>query len=61
MTPEHILNVVAMACAFLGAWMIQVQMRAHQCPKHQKSAGVLAWMMAVLLWVVAIGLFFKLI
>ena len=58
MTPEHILNVVAMACAFLGAWMIQVQMRAHQCPKHQKSAGVLAWIMAVLLWVAAIIIFF---
>ncbi len=59
MTPEHILNAVAMACAFLGAWIIQVQMRAHQCTKHQRSAGVLAWIMAMLLWVVVIGLFFK--
>jgi len=56
MEPKRILIVIGLVCIALAVWIVRKQMRAHECPRHQRSAGIIAWVIAALLSVAGIAL-----
>ncbi|VAW73647.1 hypothetical protein MNBD_GAMMA13-377 [hydrothermal vent metagenome] len=42
------LSVVGILLLILALAVAGIQLRAHRCPRHQKSAGILAWIIVVL-------------
>ncbi|WP_455233940.1 hypothetical protein [Thiogranum longum] len=56
MQPDEVFTAVGAALLALAVAVTRIQLRAHSCPRHQKSVGILAWLLAGFSAVSGIGL-----